>query len=271
MQFFKLSDTIGAGDIKNDQYRPLDQFFSCILVGVTGAGKTTLKTGLLKKYRFYPLPGRRTLTDRIILPLMQQNDETHGPVNDRNRRFAYTKGFREIHRGGMGYLLSRIKIKDINCSTPVLFDGLRGIDEIRYASKAILSAFFIVLTAPDHIRIKRLMSRQDPFDKIKGRITASDVAQFEKICSSRQQKELFEYAKKIGISETALYEKAKIVIKEKKNYDPEAAGGFLSGTVPDRTIVIDSSKLSPRQIVAAVDMWLQNKIPKGSKKDDGKN
>lgn len=271
MQFFKLSDAIGVGDTKNNLYRPLDQFFSCILVGVTGAGKTTLKTRLLKKYRFYPLPGRRILTDRIILPLMQQNDEIHGPVNDRNKRFAYTKAFRDIHPGGMGYVLSQIKIKDVNCSTPVLFDGLRGIDEIRYAAKTILSTFFIVLTAPDHIRIKRLMSRQDPFDKIKGRITASDVAQFEKICSSCQQEELFDYAKKIGISKAAVVEKAKIIIKEKNNYDHEAAGCFLAGTVPDRTIVIDSSKHSPQQIVTAVDMRLQNKISKGSEKDYGKN
>lgn len=263
MQFFKLSDAIGAGDTKNDQYRPLDQFFSCILVGVTGAGKTTLETRLLKKYLFYPLPGRRTLTNRIILPLMQQNDNTHGPVNDRNQRFAYTKGFRDIHPGGMGYVLSQIKIKDVNHSTPILFDGLRGIDEIRYAVKAIVSAFFIVLTAPDHIRIKRLLSRQDPFDKIKGRITASDVVQFKKICSSSQQEALFEYAKKIGVSEAAVYEKAKIMIKERENYDHEAASGFLTGTVPDRTIVIDSSKLSPQQIVATIDMRLQKKLSIG--------
>jgi hypothetical protein len=271
MQFFKLSDAIGVGDTKNDQYRPLGQFFPCILVGGTGAGKTTLKTRLLKKYRFYPLPGRRTLTDRIILPLMQQNDGTHGPVNDRNQRFAYTKGFRDIHPGGMGYVLSRIKIKDANLSTPILFDGLRGIDEIKYASRAILSAFFIVLTALDHVRIKRLMSRQDPFDKIKGNITESDMAEFKKIYSSCQQKTLFEYAKKTGLSEATLYEKATIITKERNNYDHEAASRFLVGTVPDRTIIIDSSKLSPQQIVTVVEMRLQNKISKSSKKNHGKN
>jgi len=259
MEFLKLSDTIGAGNTKNPQYRPMKQFLSCILVGVTGVGKTTLKNKLLEKYSFYPLPGRRTLTNRIILPLMQQNHGAMEPVNDRSKRFAYTKAYRKLHPGGMGYVLSKIRIKTLSSSTPVLFDGLRGVQEVKYAARALPSAFFIVLTAPDHLRIKRLINRQDKFDQAKGPDTILDKAEFEKICSSHHQAKLFDHVHKHGISKASLHEKARIVIKEKENYDQETTTCFLTETIPDRTFSLDSSQHSPGEIVAAIDKYLQNK------------
>ena len=269
MQFLKLSDSLGVGNTKNDQYLPLDQFSSCILVGVTGVGKTTLKARLLEKYNFYPLPGRRALTDKIILPLVLPKDKIHKPVHDRCRRFAYTKAFRDLHPGGMGYVLSQIKIKMQSPSKPVLFDGLRGVDEVRYAACAMPSAFFIVLTVPDHLRIKRLLVRQDSFDHAEDG-TALDPAWFEKIVSPGQCRELFDYVHKHGIPETKLYKKTRIVIKEKDNYDQEATRRFLMETVPDRTFAMDSSKHSPNEIIAAIDKHLQ-RTAMGHCKDNGKN
>lgn len=252
MKFFNLSDTIGAGTTDNKQYRMLTAFSTCILVGLTGAGKTTLKKKLLETYPFYLLPGRRTLTDRITLPLMQQNDGTDGPVHDRVQRFAYTKAFRDIHPGGMGYVLSQIRIKALSRSTPLLFDGLRGLDEVRYAARAIPSAFFIVLVAPDHLRIKRLLSRQDPFDCTQSGIKALTPQAVNNILSPEQAEELFAYVHRHEIPESLLNEKISIVAKEKENYFQEATVRFLMETVPDRTVSMDSSQNSPDEIIAAI-------------------
>ncbi|MCP3941783.1 MAG: hypothetical protein GY710_09920 [Desulfobacteraceae bacterium] len=258
MQFFKLSDTIGAGTTDNEKYRMLNQFLPCIMVGVTGVGKTTLKKKLLEKYPFYPLPGRRTLTDRIILPLMQQKNGTKGPVHDRFQRFTYTKAFRNLHPGGMGYLLSQLKIKTISPSTPVLFDGLRGLDELRYAVQTIPSAFFIVLIAPDHLRVKRLLNRQDPFDHTKDDTAPLTPAEFNKIVPLDQKKALFDHVHKLGLSKALLYEKIRIVTKEKESYDQETTRRFLMENVPDRTFSIDSSQHSPGEIIAAIHNRLEN-------------
>lgn len=258
MQFIKIDDALGIGDTKDMAYKKLDRFFTCILVGVTGAGKTTLKSRLLERYKFYTLPDRRILTDKVILPMMQDD---HGePVDDRNQRFTHTKAFREKYPGGMGYLLSKTRIRDIDPLTPVLFDGLRGVNEVAYAAKSIPTSFFIVLSAPEHIRIKRLLARGDSFDRIKGRITPRDVAAFKKICSPSQREELFEYVRQKKIPESQLYEKVKIVLKEKENYDQGAASSFIKNTISDRAIVIDSSKQSPEQIEATIHRWLHGKI-----------
>jgi hypothetical protein len=260
MQFIKIDDALGIGDTKDMAYGKLDRFFTCILVGVTGAGKTTLKSRLLERYKFYNLPDRRILTDKVILPMMQVD---HGVPVDRNQRFTHTKAFREKYPGGMGYLLSKTRIKDIDPLTPVLFDGLRGVNEVAYAAKSIPSSFFIVLSAPEHIRIKRLLARGDSFDRIKGRITPRDVAGFKTICSPSQRKELFEYVEQKKIPENQLYEKVKIVLKERENYDQGAASSFIKKNLSDRAILIDSSKQSPGQIEATLHRQLHDKITIG--------
>ena len=45
---------------------------------------------------YHPLPDRRALTDRIIIPEMQEAaGEPVEPVSDRARRFAYTRDYRD--------------------------------------------------------------------------------------------------------------------------------------------------------------------------------
>lgn len=267
MKFIKLSDTVVAGNPagnptgspNNKLYPSLDQYSLCILVGVTGVGKTTLKKKLLETYQFYSLPGRRTLTDKIILPLMQQEGEK-GPVHDRCKRFSYTKAFRTAHPGGMGVVLSQIRINPQGHSIPFLFDGLRGVDEVSYAAKALPSAFFIVLTAPDHLRVKRLLSRRDDFDRTHGNHRTLDPTLFNTICTLQQREQLIEYVKKNGIQLENLYEKVKIVVKEKQNYDQDAAKKILISKIPDRTLVMDTSKYSPQEMVAAMAGQLENRF-----------
>src|SRR3546814_4932803 len=68
-----------------------------VLVGLTGAGKTTAVERLQATLPLAAvLPDRRALTDRLILPLMTGSA---GPVTDRVERFRLTAAFKERHPG----------------------------------------------------------------------------------------------------------------------------------------------------------------------------
>src|SRR3546814_4831368 len=69
------------------------------------------------------LPGRRALTDRLILPLMTGSA---GPVTDRVERFRLTAAFKERHPGGMGDLMAWLVLPPGLPPGPLLFDGLRS-------------------------------------------------------------------------------------------------------------------------------------------------
>ncbi|MEZ4622200.1 MAG: hypothetical protein R2867_42765 [Caldilineaceae bacterium] len=47
-----------------------------------------------------------------------------------------------------------------------IFDGLRGANEVAAAATALPKAHFVVLDAPDLIRVQRLLGRSDAFDRI---------------------------------------------------------------------------------------------------------
>ncbi len=248
MEFLNSDQTLGVGLTDDKGFEPLDQFRLLILVGVTGAGKTTLQKALETEYAFCTLPGRRRLTDKVIIPQMQDNPHL---VRDRARRFALTKGYRERHPGGMAHVLSRIKIKR-PCTTLILFDGLRGVDEVCFARERFPQALFIVLTAPDSVRIMRLLDRQDTFDRITSSPTEELAQMLETLCPPDQIKILYDFIRQRGIPQSALMEKARIVLKERENYEQEKACEFLTRAARDRTIVVNSAELSPEQVFGRV-------------------
>ncbi len=55
------------------------------------------------------------------------------PVLDRVERFRLTARYRERHPGGMAHALSRLRVDPAALGGHLIFDGLRGVDEIGWA------------------------------------------------------------------------------------------------------------------------------------------
>lgn len=162
-----------------------------ILVGLTGAGKSTVLSALRSTLgeRVEVLPDRRALTDSVLIPEAQRlAGLPPGPVRDRLERFRLTARYREAHPGGMAEVLAELVAARVaeraapvagkrtasGALTPrttrLLFDNLRGASEVTFARDAIPEARFVVLDCPPDQRIARLAARGDAFDT-----TASSV------------------------------------------------------------------------------------------------
>lgn len=127
-----------------------------VLVGLSGAGKTTLARTLAAAGRVAPLPDRRRLTDAVVLG-------EGAATLDRADRFAATARFRQAAPGGMGEVLAALSIA-AKPSAPLLFDGLRGAAEIEFFAPRARRAIFLAFDVSDATRAQRIAARGDQFD-----------------------------------------------------------------------------------------------------------
>jgi len=154
--------------------QPLTGLPLVILVGLTGVGKSTALAQLASiGIDFTLLPNRRTLTDEIII------------TGCNERRVSYPAGNGpagqvRIHRplpgqisGGLAHAFSRLAVDPTNLAAPLIFDGLRGVEEVRQASSYFPVGRFIVLDAPDTVRLSRLLQRADTFDAVEINLTGN--------------------------------------------------------------------------------------------------
>lgn len=198
-----------------------------ILVGLTGVGKTTtvnaMKTAGMD---FTLLPNRRAITDALLIPAMQRiNNELVETIQDRTRRFAYTRQYRKHFSGGMAHALSQIVVKeDAVAETAVfLFDGLRGANEVTFAAQNLPQAQFLFLDAPESVRLQRLSQRNDLFDHVHVGANGSS-------------------------NETAVA----IIHGERQNYDPQATLAALQKYASQRLIYADTTRQTPVEIAQMV-------------------
>ncbi|MEZ4612913.1 MAG: hypothetical protein R2838_22165 [Caldilineaceae bacterium] len=174
MPFITFDDDVGAavdaGGAVPNGWRPLTDLPLVILVGVTGVGKSTTIAALaVHAPDLHVLPDRRTLTDALIIAHVQQADGAPpAPVTDRAARFAYTRRYRTHFPGGMAHAVAQLRVAP-HVTGPLLFDGLRGADEVHEAVTRFPHAVFVVLDAPDAVRVQRLLGRGDAFDQIQSR------------------------------------------------------------------------------------------------------
>lgn len=213
-----------------------------VLVGLTGVGKSSLLQALA-----YPsLPDRREVVDRYVLPLFGYA----GDSLDRSERFALTRRFREEHRGGVAEALARARIVP---TWPLLFDGLRGEDEVRYALEHLPNTYFIVLEARDLTRLSRLLRRGDSFDRVK--LDSSDLSALRELAKGVLSEPELEQALSWGVPLEDLSAKLKIVAEERKNYDPAGAKRVLAGS--PRALLLDTEALSLEQEVQQIRQFVR--------------
>jgi len=287
--FTEVAPGVGSGNAPDATWQPLANVPLVILVGVTGVGKSTTLQNLRQNgLSFQLLPDRRELTDQLIIAFLQrQAGETPHPITDRMERFAFTRRYREQFPGGMSHALSRLLVLDDHSSQPLgsdrgeeatatawhFFDGLRGAEEVQAAADLLPAARFILLDAPDAVRVERLLGRGDHFD----RVALQPVADFSKRAtedfaaigmpeadalfnSQERARLLARCLPPIGQGDLPvdnLRAKLKIVTEERRNYDPSAALQTLQRIAPQRTLLIDTTKLNAAAAAEHIGNWLQ--------------
>ncbi len=266
--FRTIAPGLGWGPHPPTGWQPLQGQPLLCFVGLTGVGKTTtldLLAGLLEAagLAFTRLPDRRHLTDQLIIAHLQRRDgEPVRPVTDRAERFRYTRRYRQAFPGGMAHALSQLWVDPAQHPGLLLFDGLRGEQEVSVAARRFPRARFVLLHAPDGVRVQRLLGRQDAFDRIAAGVQVAAAP--ERGASVRdlaalageEAATLFRPAEaqallallqdgRVGAEELAA--KVRIVLAERANYDPDAARHALERLAPERTLLVDTVQLDPRE------------------------
>ncbi len=213
-----------------------------VLVGLTGVGKSTLAEAL----GLPRLPDRRVLVDRYVLPRYGAS-----PPLPREERFRLTGRFREEFPGGVAEVLLRGYAEP---KPLLLFDGLRGEAEVAYALAHLPQALFAVLHAREITRLKRLLVRQDAFDR--AHVAPEEEARLKALAQGVLSEGELAEALSLAPAEEVLA-KLKIVAEEKRNYDPQGPLRLLGGH--PRALVLDAEVLTPKEEVEAVWAFLRAK------------
>jgi hypothetical protein len=243
-----------------------------IIVGLTGVGKSATLELLAQNYTdFTVLPNRRDVADEVVMTLAQQAaGEPVQPVKDRVKRFEYAARYRMLYPGGMAHALSRLAVNPARTAPVLIFDGLRGLEEAQYAVSYFPQTLFVVLDAPDKVRLRRLLGRGDSFD-----ITTVEALPLDQDLMAALQSvpgiglifnedELRQIA---GLSHAAapetVIQKAAIIVEERRNYDSSAARIYLTNALPpEQVLVLDTTALAPPQVAASIAQWCDCLCPK---------
>lgn len=263
--FILLQPDVGYGAAPSAAWQPIAARALLVLVGVTGVGKSTTLAALQRAgLAYHSLPDRRELTDRLIIPTMLAvSGAPASPVTDRTQRFALTRAYRAHHPGGMGAALSTLLVDVTQTPGLLLFDGLRGENEVTHAARVLPHARFVVLDAPDVVRVIRLMDRQDPFDVIAARAGAHAVHELQRfvalgvegaeaLFTPQEQHILADLVSTGEATADDLRKALTIVVEERRNYDPATTRAALEATAPARTLVVDTVADAPQSIALKI-------------------
>ncbi|HXF61798.1 MAG TPA: hypothetical protein VNK95_09275 [Caldilineaceae bacterium] len=262
LPFDLLAPGVGAGAPPPAGWQRLTALPLLVLVGVTGVGKSTTLDALAGRgARFTLLPDRRALTDRLLIAAMQAADGAPiAPVADRKLRFAYTRRYRECYPGGMAHALAQLWVEPPAAGVWLIFDGLRGANEVEYAAKHFPAAKFLMLDAPDWMRVRRLIKRRDRFDQIAQ--TAAPVAadaaddlaalgapEAAALFTPAEQQMMLAWVRQGEVSAEELRAKLQIVVEERRSYDPAATLAALRAHAPARACYVDTTVHAPAAVV----------------------
>jgi hypothetical protein len=242
-----------------------------LMVGLTGVGKSTVLELLPQNgVHFTLLPNRREITDEIIITSLQaEAGEPLHLITDRVERFEYTARYRAKFPGGMAHALSRLAVNSGHTQPLFIFDGLRGLNEVQHAVAYFPDARFVVLDAPDTIRLNRLLKRGDVFDvtdsvALHGSLASQNltaallaIPHIEAVFSEEQLQQIAKGARLAQIPVDEVVQKISIIVKERRNYDSSTARVYLSHTLPPaKVLVVDTAMHSPHTVAEKVAAWL---------------
>ncbi len=267
--FESLERGIGVGFPVPDGWQSISTQPLLIIVGTTGVGKsTTIATLIDQGLNFTLLPNRRTLSDKLVISTLLKTDELEVPISCRIKRLNYARRYREKFPGGMAHILTQLYVDPEQVASLLVFDGLRGENEVCYAANMLAKAKFVVLDTIDSVRFQRLLNRHNIFDQIaKSELekqnleialegitsfTALGVPEASNFFTIAEEQNLLALIKKGVLSVAEMHDKLKIFVEERRNYDPVTTRLTLQAIAPERTLVIDTTTLTPKQVAQKI-------------------
>ncbi|MBN2146328.1 MAG: hypothetical protein JW726_03025 [Anaerolineales bacterium] len=270
--FEKIDIYLGAGTPFPAGWVGIFEMPLVILVGGMGAGKSTVCQALIRSdLPVFLLPDRRDLTESLIIhPLQREDGVIPTGKLDRKSRLPYIQRYHERQPAGMGYAITQLALDPSHLpqGNPwLVFDGLRGAEEIEYAYTALPQAHFIGIDAPDMVRLQRLLERQDGYDTIPAvRDSTSEstselqrlgVPQAEQIFSPAELHSLLESVRHGDVAMQELRNKLTVLCLEHKMYDLKATFSILRSFGKQRSLYINSANQNPRQVADHIIAYLQ--------------
>jgi hypothetical protein len=252
-------------------WQPITEQPIVIVVGVTGVGKSTTIDHLARRLPCFVLPDRRDLADRVVIPAAQDDlGLPRASERDRLERFRLTARYRELHPGGMAHALSRWRIDPSVHAGHLIFDGLRGVDEILWAIAHFPRSRFLGLRAPEAMRLLRLLGRHQGFDfaavpsgtlATAGRDVDTLIAAVPGLDAIVPPSELAAVLSSSALEGVGLDEiasKAAILVEEARNYDPAATLRTLEAELgPWRHLIVNTATTPPEEVADLAARWLQ--------------
>jgi hypothetical protein len=251
-KFMNVSPVAGVGSPIPEGWSRVRDLEMIVLVGLTGSGKSTAATALEERsITYYLLPNRREMTDLAIIP-----HYADGPVRDRVARFAITRQFNQDFAGGMAAVLNHLAVEPSLASIPLMFDGLRGEAEVRHAAALLPRARFVAVTAPDFVRLTRLLNRGDKFDHVVSMTSkgtpkggaSRNLGEGQALLSQNEIDQLNDWISLGQLDYENVVAKLKIVAAERRNYDPDKTIAALRAAAPGRSVVIDTTSTAPSAV-----------------------
>ena len=157
---------------------------------------------------------------------------------------------------------------------------------MEYAARQFPLWRFVSLHAPDLVRVRRLLGRADAFDMVAFDMVAFDVvAQTVQATGVRADARTFNLLAELealdgvdevfgsaqlheiaalsaqGFTPADLLAKTRIVLSERRNYDPQAARRVLNALPGWRSLDLDTSLLSAQEVARAIADWLPGAGP----------
>ncbi|MEH1765941.1 MAG: AAA family ATPase [Nostoc sp.] len=255
--FEHLSPGVGVGFPIPKDWLPITTFPLLIIVGMTGVGKSTITKALAEEgLDFTLLPNRRALTERLIIaPMLKMEDKFVQPLC-RIKRLTYARLYREHFPGGMGRILASLYINPQQVNSLLVFDSLRGENEVNYAATTLENAKFVMLIAPNKVRLERLLKRHDPFDRIDNQelensrqilpealtnFASFGVPEASAYFTRQEEQEILELVSRQVVTDVELRDKLKIFVEESQTYDSVTTKQILEAMDrSDRSLIIDT-------------------------------